>query len=182
MDKIRNYNIAFTGLKNGKHDFIFNVKQEFFQLFDAEQEFDNANLEVNVFLDKHTTFLEFKVHVTGTVQLTCDISNEEFDHPIDNKIEVLVKFGEEYDDSNEEVITIPQQDSDFNVAQIIFEAVVLAIPMKKLSPNLSEEDLELLDQFSPHETEEEIQETAEEEEEKEVDPRWAALNKLKNKN
>jgi uncharacterized metal-binding protein YceD (DUF177 family) len=53
-----------------------------------------------------------------------------------------VKFGEEYDDSNEEVIVIPQNEYEFNISQLIFEAVVLAIPMKKLSPNLTEEDLE----------------------------------------
>jgi hypothetical protein len=58
-------------------------------------------------LEKHTTFLEFDITTSGTVGLVCDISNEEFSHPISNNIKVLVKFGEEYDDSNEEVITIP---------------------------------------------------------------------------
>ncbi len=104
---------------------------------------------MNVLLDKHSTFLEFEIKVEGTVQLICDISNEEFNHPISNEIKVLVKFGEEYDDSNEEVIVIPQNEYEFNIAQLIFEAVVLAIPMKKLSPNLSESDLEALDQYSP---------------------------------
>lgn len=56
MEKIRNYNIAFTGLKNGKHEFIFDVKQEFFNLFDTEQEFDKADLKVKAMLDKHSTF------------------------------------------------------------------------------------------------------------------------------
>ncbi|MCL1675262.1 YceD family protein [Elizabethkingia meningoseptica] len=178
MDKIRNYNIAFTGLKNGKHDFIFDVKQEFFNLFEIEQEFDKASLQVNVLLDKHSTFLEFEIKVEGTVQLICDISNEEFNHSISNEIKVLVKFGEEYDDSNEEVIVIPQNEYEFNIAQLIFEAVVLAIPMKKLSPNLSESDLEALDQYSPKEIEAE----KENDDQNDIDPRWAALNKLKDKN
>lgn len=90
-----------------------------------------------------------------------------------------MKFGEEYDDSNEEVIVIPQNEYEFNISQLIFEAVVLAIPMKKLSPNLTEEDLEALEQYSPKEVEED---QAEENEEGEIDPRWAALNKLKGKN
>ena len=179
MEKIRNYNIAFTGLKNGKHEFIFDVKQEFFNLFDTEQEFDKADLKVKAMLDKHSTFLEFDIKVEGTVQLTCDISNEDFSHPIQNDIKVLVKFGEEYDDSNEEVIVIPQNEYEFNISQLIFEAVVLAIPMKKLSPNLTEEDLEALEQYSPKEVEEDQKD---ENEEGEIDPRWAALNKLKGKN
>ena len=42
--------------KNGKHEFIFDVKQEFFNLFDTEQEFDKADLKVKAMLDKHSTF------------------------------------------------------------------------------------------------------------------------------
>lgn len=174
MDKIRNYDVAFTGLKNGKHEFIFNITQAFFDLFEAEQEFTNANIEAKVFLEKHTTFLDVLVKAKGTVDLICDISNEEFTHPIENEIKILVKFGEEYDDSNEEIITIPTTDSHFNVAQLIFEAVVLSIPMKKIAPNVENDHTyaELLEKFSPK-----IKEKSEKEA---IDPRWEALKKLKN--
>ena len=84
-----------------------------------------------------------------------------------------MKFGEEYDDSHEEVITIPLNDSAFNISQIIYEATMLSIPMKKISPNVTHEDIELLEQFSPK---------IEENDEHEVDPRWEALKKLKDKN
>ena len=176
MDKLRNYDVSFSGLKNGKHEFKFEIDKTFFQLFDTEQEFTNPKIEVNILLEKHTTFLEFEIKVHGTVELICDITNEEFDHPIENQIKVLVKFGEEYDDSEEDVITIPAGDHAFNAAQLIYENVQLSIPMKKLSPNVSDEDLELLDQFSPKD----IEET--EEEEHESDPRWDALKKLRDNN
>ena len=112
-----------------------------------------------------------------TVGLVCDISNEDFSHPNSNNIKVLVKFGEEYDDSNEEVITIPTGDSSFNISQIIYEAVVLSIPMKKISPNVNEEDEyhKILEKFSPKSKE--IEEKTEA-----VDPRWEVLKKLKDKN
>ncbi len=89
----------------------------------------------------------------------------------------MVKFGEEYDDSNEEVITIPTGDSSFNISQIIYEAVVLSIPMKKISPNVNEEDEyhKILEKFSPKSKEIE-------EETETVDPRWEVLKKLKDKN
>lgn len=134
MDKLKNYEVAFSGLKNGKHHFKFEVEQSFFDLFEIEQEFTNAHINADVLLEKHTTFLEFDITTSGTVDLICDISNEEFAHPISNNIKILVKFGEEYDDSNEEVITIPSGDSSFNISQIIYEAVVLSIPMKKYRP------------------------------------------------
>lgn len=172
MDKLRNYDVSFSGLKTGKHEFRFETDKEFFQLFDTEQEFTNPKIAVDVLLDRHSTFLEFEIKVSGTVELVCDITNENFDYPIENQIKVLVKFGEEYDDSEEDVITIPTGDHAFNVAQLIYENVALSIPMKKVSPNVSDEDLAILDKFSPKE----------DEEEQNSDPRWDALKNLKNKN
>lgn len=176
MDKLRNYDVSFSGLKNGKHVFKFEIDKTFFQLFDTEQEFTNPKITADVFLEKHTTFLEFEIKVYGTVELICDITNDEFDYPIENEIRILVNFGEEYDDSNEDVITIPASDHAFNVAQLIYENVQLSIPMKKISPNVSEEDLEILNRFSPKDIEEP------EEEKNDSDPRWDALRKLKDNN
>lgn len=176
MDKFKNYNIAFTGLKTGKHEFRFEIDQAFFDLFGIEQEFTKPRIQVDVLLDKHTTFLEFWFDISGKIELVCDISNEEFDHPIKHDMKILVKQGEEYDDSNEEVITIPHSDSDFNIAQLVYEGVMLSVPMKKLSPNLKDEDdyHQLLEKYSPK--------IKEEEQENEIDPRWAALKKLKDNN
>jgi len=176
MDKLRNYDVSFPGLKNGKHQFKFEIDKSFFQLFDTEQEFTNPKITADVFLEKHTTFLEFEIKTEGTVDLVCDITNEDFQHPVENQIKVLVKFGEEYDDSDEDVITIPIGDHAFNTAQLIYENVALSIPMKKVSPNVSDEDLKILEKFSPKDIE-----VVEEEEEK-SDPRWEALKKLKDKN
>lgn len=172
MDKFRNYDIEFSGLKNGKHEFKFEIDKAFFQLFDTEQEFTEPKIVAEILMDKHTTFLELWIKTSGTVNLVCDITNNNFDYPIEHEIEVLVNFGEEYDDSNIDVITIPKTDHAFNAAQLIYEDVMLSIPMKKVSPNISEEDLKILEKFSPEEVEEE----------QESDPRWEALKKLKDKN
>ncbi|AZA62229.1 YceD family protein [Chryseobacterium indoltheticum] len=174
MDKLRNYDVSFSGLKTGKHEFKFEIDKEFFQLFDTDQEFTDPKIAVDVLLDKHTTFLEFEIKVKGTVELVCDITNEDFTYPIENQIGILGKFGEEYDDSEEDVITIPANDHAFNISQLIYENVALSIPMKKVSPHVSDEDLEILEKFSPKEIEEEQEEKS--------DPRWDALKNLKNKN
>ncbi len=181
MERLRNYDIAFSGLKDGKHEFQFEINKKFFQLFDTEQEFTSPVIHAEVLMDKHSTFLEFNIHISGSVQLICDISNDDFSHPIENEIKVLVKFGSEYDDSDVDVITISDNAHAFNVAQLIYEDVMLSIPMKKVSPDLSEEYLQILKKFSPKD-ESFLESKAEKEEETEVDPRWEALKKLKDKN
>lgn len=171
MDKIKNYDLIFSGLKEGVHEFQFEIKEAFFSLFDTEQEFENPDIKVNARLEKHSTFLELCLNITGKVQLTCDISNENFDHDIKSESKYLIKFGEEYDDSHEEIIVIPKESYFFNLAQLMYENITLAIPMKKISPNISDEDLSVLEKYS-------LQEEPSEEE-KTSDPRWDVLKKLK---
>lgn len=154
MDKLRNYDISFSGLKNGKHSFQFRIEQAFFDLFGIEQEFTSPRITADVLMEKHTTFLELDIRTEGTVTLVCDISSKEFEHPVENEIKILVKFGEEYDDSNEDIITIPSTDHAFNVAQLIYEDVVLSIPMKKVAPDVDNEILDALDRYSPQADEE----------------------------
>lgn len=167
MDRIQNYDVAFSGLKEGKHQFKFEVDKEFFQLFDTDQEFTNPLVQVDVLLDKHSTFLEFEMRASGSIDLVCDVSNEIFPYSIEQLMKFLVKFGEEYDDSNEEVIIIPHHEYAFNIAQYVYEMVMLSVPMKKLSPFYQEDENEMGD--------------GQEEEIKEVDPRWEVLKRLKEK-
>lgn len=171
MDKIQNYDIVFSGLKEGKHLFQFEIQQAFFQLFETEQEFTNPRIDLEVELLKHSTFLEFELRAKGTIDLVCDISNEVYPYAISPELKVLVKFGEEYDDSNEEVIIIPMNDFAFNIAQLVYEMVMLSVPMKKISPNCMEGNLD-----------EEEYEMEEDHPNEEIDPRWAELLKLKDKN
>lgn len=179
MDKFKNYEVAFSGLKDGKHQFEFEIDQTFFELFETEEEFSNPRLKVDLLLDKHSTFLEFWIEIHGPITLVCDITGKPFDHSIHYEMKVLVKFGESFDDSNDEVITIPASDHSFNIAQLLYEGVMLSIPMKKISPDISDNDWELLNKYSVGSIDDPSSE--EEEEEKEVDPRWEALKNLKNK-
>ena len=89
MDKLRNYDIAFSGLKDGKHTFSFEINEAFFNLFETEQEFSNPRITADVLLNKHTTFLEFEINAEGSIQLVCDITLKDFDFPIENQIKVL---------------------------------------------------------------------------------------------
>lgn len=172
MDKYRNYEVNFSCLKNGKHEFQFEISKAFFDLFETEIDFSNPRIVADILLDKHSTFLEFWITTKGLVSLICDITNENFDYPIENQIKILVKFGEKYDDSNEDVITIPSTDHSFNVSQLVYENIVLSIPMKKTSPNVSDNDLKALEQYSHKDIEETTEDI--------IDPRWEALKKLKN--
>ncbi|MDR2122057.1 MAG: DUF177 domain-containing protein [Flavobacteriaceae bacterium] len=159
MEKLRNYDISFSSLKLGNHSFKMAVGQSFFDLFEFDQEFKNPDIEVDIELVKHSSFMELKLQTKGIITLTCDISDEEYEQEIKNAIKVLVKFGEEYDDTNEAVLIIPVGSHSVNVAQLIYESVVLSIPMKHVHPRYVEgyrdKYTDLLEKYSLSEEERE---------------------------
>lgn len=166
---LREYDIAFTGLKLGEHRFDYQLNNEFFSLFEYD-EFITASLEAEVLLNKKETSLEWHFRITGSVNVPCDITNEPFDLPIENEMELVVKFGEEYDDSRDEILIIPAGDHRLNIAQYLYETAVLAVPLKRVS----EAGLKL------QEKEDELPESEQNSGDEEIDPRWQKLRDLLN--
>jgi len=87
-----------------------------------------------------------------------------------------VNFGDEYNDENENILIIPHGEYEINVAQYIYELIILAMPIKRIHPgiedgSLKSEILEKLEALSPKNLEEK-------EESEEIDPRWNTLKKL----
>ena len=177
MDKIKNYNVSFSGLKPGKHTFRFDISQAFFDLFEFNQDFSEPQITVDLLLEKHSTFLELVFASKGTVVVDCDITNEPYVQPVENQLDLVVKFGQKFDDTDDEVWVIPEGEHEINVAQLIYEMILLSIPKKRVNPELEDEALELLDKYAPK-AEEEVPE----DENKESDPRWDSLKNLYNKN
>ena len=129
MKDLKQFNVPFIGLKLGKHSFQYQIDNTFFEYFDFH-EFENASLEVELFLEKKTTLLELKFNSKGFVNVLCDVSLEPFDLAIEDSFSLVVKFGEEYNDDNEEILILPHEEYQINVAQYIYELIVLSIPLK----------------------------------------------------
>ncbi len=169
MDALQEYYIPFVGLKLGKHSFTYHIDNKFFEFYQYN-DFQSIDCDVDLIFNKKSRLFELEFNIKGTVVFNCDISNEPFKEKINNILSLIVKFGEEYNDDNEEVLILPQTDYQFNVAQYIYEAIVLAFPVKRTHPGLKDGTLksDVLDKLK----ELEIKEN------KKTDPRWDKLNGL----
>lgn len=165
--------IPFVGLKLGKHKFEYQINKKFFDHFEYD-EFENANIKVNVVLDKKSTMLEVSFKHSGTINVPCDLTNENFDLPIKGNLNLIVRFGEEYNDDNEDLLILPFAEFQLDVSQYIYEMIVLSIPLKKVCPveddSLKSDALLKLDEIN-------IKEQKKIKEEQ-TDPRWDTLKKL----
>ena len=175
MVKQKEFDIPFSGLSQGKHGFDYSVKNKFFESFDYN-EFNSADINVHAQLNKMTTMLELELSAKGTVNVNCDITNEPFDQPISGDLELVIKFGEEYNNENDEILIIPHGEHQINIAQYVYEYIILAVPVKRVHPGIADGTLksEILDKL------EELSPKGEEDKEpsEEIDPRWESLRKL----
>lgn len=166
------YLIPFIGLKLGKHRFDYQINKTFFDEF-SNVDFDNCLIDVVVNLEKKSTFLEINFKHKGTVYVPCDLTNENFNLPIKGKLKLVVKFGEQFNDENEELLILPHGEHQIDIKQYIYEMIVLSIPQKRIHPGVKEgtlhsETLEKLKEFS---IKEKTKDTFQ-------DPRWDKLKQL----
>ena len=174
------YNIEFKGLKEGVHDFEFEVNDQFFAHFD-ESPVNNGELAVKVMLEKRSTFLKLELDLTGWMILTCDRCLEPYRQPVENNTEIFVKFGEERTGNDEEdnIIWLSTEDHQVNLAHLIYEYAVLSIPLRHVHPKNSEGkrgcDPEMIAKLKKYTQ-------PVKDEESKTDPRWDALRNLGNYN
>ena len=184
MKTIKTYSISFTGLKDGNHTFDYVVDNKFFENFTYD-DFNSIKANITVLLNKKTNLLEVKLTAKGVVNVPCDSSNEDFDLPIENEFNLIVKFGEEFNNELDELLIIPFTAHEIDLTHYIYELLVLSIPVKRIHPDLAEEDgfdEDELDSLFDFDVEDDIdfeeEETNEDSNNKEIDPRWDKLKKL----
>jgi uncharacterized metal-binding protein YceD (DUF177 family) len=171
METLKGYDISFFGLKEGSHKFKYKIENQFFEAFNYDEYLD-CNILVNLNFIKKSTLLELNFSAIGTVRIACDVSNEPFELPIQGKLDIVVKFGDDYNDDNEEILIIPHGHYKINVAQFIYELIVLAVPTKRIHPGIENGSLqtpilEKLKELRPNNKKSD-----------EIDPRWEDLKKL----
>jgi uncharacterized metal-binding protein YceD (DUF177 family) len=174
MNNLKEYLIPFIGLKIGKHQFDYQVDNTFFAHFDYD-EFNDASIKVSVVLEKKSTMLTLEIKHKGTVNVPCDVSGEEFDLAIKGKLNLIVKFGDTYNDEHEELLILPHGEFQVNVAQYIYESIVLSVPLRRIHPGIKDGSLtdviEKLEALAP-------KENKAIEQNNDIDPRWENLKKL----
>jgi len=167
------YVIPFVGLKNGTHSFSFQIENTFFKNFGYHNEFETAIFQVHLDFEKKTNMLALCFQGSGHIEVYCDVSTELFKLPISCTFDLIVKFGEQVENSNEEVLYLPVNSYQIDISQYIYEMIVLAIPQKKIHPGvldgtLQSEIVNKLKELQPKENP--LAGTK--------DPRWDKLNEL----
>ena len=174
-----------------RYDFL--LDNLFFSHIDAP-EVQKGKVNVVLNIKKTPRAFEFSFETDGVVWVPCDRCLDEMELPISTSDKLMVKFGSEFAEEGDNLIVIPEDEGEINVAWFIYEFIALSVPMKhvhgpgkcnksmssKLSKHLrttpdddSDEALEIV--------EDDVIVAAEGEEEQ-IDPRWNELKKILDNN
>lgn len=133
MGKFSEFNLPLKSLTEGTHEFCFHLGLEFFSNME-NTDIHGANLEVKLTVVYARDIYELSFHITGDIVLLCDRCLDEMTLPVDATYNINVQYGADYDDSSDNLLIIPESDRDLNVSYMIYDTVVLEIPIKHVHP------------------------------------------------
>ena len=171
MKSLSPYLIKFSGLKEGKHHYDFELGNKFFKNFDY-YDFLDAKLFAKLELEKQSTLLNLKFSFNGEIEVQCDVSMETFNLELETDHAVVVKFKDDIISTDDKVIFMPAGSHSIDVSHLIYESIILAVPQKKVHPgiengSLKSEIVEKLEALKPKKNFKE-----------KTDPRWDKLKDL----
>ena len=192
MGKFSAYKLPLKTLSAGIHEFDYRLDKAFF----ASMEYpDVRDADLNVHLTVNYAGGVYALHfaITGTVLMLCDRCLDDLVVPIDTTYDINVEYGDDYIDEGDDLLILPAKDNDLNIAYMLYDTVVLAIPIKHVHPagkcnrqmsamlkkhrarqlDADSEDAELEDSLI-----DEIDVMSADDNEAPTDPRWDALKGL----
>ncbi len=193
MGKFDKYRIDLKGMQEDTATYDFLLDNQFFANIDGpEVQKGKVNVKLNV--KKTSKAFELDFQTEGIVRVPCDRCLDEMELPITSSDKLFVKFGKGFAEESNNMVIIPEEEGEINVAWFMYEFVALTIPMKhvhapgkcnksmmgKLSKHLKttpdeDQDQEIFDGSA----DEVIEDT---DDSKEIDPRWNELKKILDNN
>lgn len=167
MKVLKEFVIPFVGLKEGVHDYEFEIGKSFFESFEYS-EIEQGSVHAEVSMEKKERMLIFNFRLSGEVQLPCDRCLSPLEMPIEGADRLIVKFGSEYEEESEEILIIPETDSMIDISSFIYEYIMLKLPIQRVHPE------------SENRCDQTVVEMLDQQVQVETDPRWDALKDLKN--
>ena len=171
MCNIESFKIDLKALPQGVSSYEYKLDNEYFEAIEAP-DVQRGELSCSLSVNRTDDFYELNFHTEGVIHIPCDICLDDMDVVICTDDRLVAKFGEDYSE-DDDLVTVAENEGILDVSWFIYEFIALNIPIKhvhapgKCNPAM----IEMLQEHSAARSGEEGEDA--------VDPRWAALLKLK---
>lgn len=135
MGKYSNYKLILKDLSLGVTSYSYELDDSYFKLInDEESDVKRGKLTAEVQVTRSATAFEILFKITGAVQVPCDRCLDDVSMQVDTNNKLIVKFGAEYSEESDEIVIIPEEEGEINIAWFLYEFIMLSLPMKHVHP------------------------------------------------
>ncbi len=150
LDKMKTegqiFTIPLSGLPFGHTDYQYVINDSFFRERDySEVKKGVINLHLDV--EKTETMFVLALNFEGKVVLQCDRCGDDYEQAIADSAEIFLKYGAEKDNEGQDVIVITKNDSEFDLSDLIYEYIILSLPIHRTHDTESECNQEVLEKL-----------------------------------
>ena len=131
MGKFDLYKVELKNLSPGVHEYEYFLENKFFVDIDGD-EVQKGKVKVNLTVKRTSMVFDMNFQLEGIVFVPCDRCLDDMELPVSTQNKLVVKFGKEYAEESEEIVIIPEEEGEINLAWFIYEFIALAIPMKHI--------------------------------------------------
>lgn len=161
--------IPFVGLKEGVHEFKFQIDKTFFKQFEYSI-IQDAKLKVKLLFEKKKTMFNLNFKIKGEIFTDCDRCGDPLTIKVKGEEDLIVKFGNEVYNETDEIKIISENEYELDLSDSIYEFAHLLLPSKKTHKKLEDCNPDVIERLKQLNTKKETES---------IDPRWDALSKLK---
>lgn len=129
MGKFDLYKIQLKALEEGDYSFEYELDNDYFKKIDSP-EVQKGDVKVFVALKKSGNTFELKFNLEGQIQIPCDRCLDEMEQFVSYKGKLYVKFGKDFSQEDDEIVIVPEDEGEINIAWFLYEFIVLSIPAK----------------------------------------------------
>lgn len=155
--KPEKYRLKFRGLSKGKHDFVFQITDDFFSNY-PESEVKKGEVEVKVEMIMSNDVITLNFKMKGSLYIQCDRCLEFFYLPMKYKSVLYVESGDYNSDLSDvdNTIMISHKENEIVLDKHFYDYIHLSLPVRRIHPDdangnstCDPEMLEKLEIFEP---------------------------------
>ena len=155
-------------------------------------EVQKGKVNVELTVKRTSRAFELSFQTDGVVWVPCDRCLDEMEQPVSSSDKLMVKFGHEYAEEGDNLIVMPEEEGEINVAWFMYVFIALSFPMnhvhgpgkcnKTMTSKLSKHLRTNADEDGDETFEVAGDDIVVEEAEEQTDPRWNELKKILDNN
>jgi uncharacterized metal-binding protein YceD (DUF177 family) len=128
MAALKDYRIAFKGLRNGLTSLSFEIDESFFLHFEMSK-IQEGKFTVEVQVEKQVNMIVLEFDISGYYRAACDRCTAPINVDMSGSERIVVKYSEEDQADTDEVMYIDPNSTHIELGDILYELIHVNMPI-----------------------------------------------------